>query len=366
MMLMKVQPTYFASLVGAMMASTDLEKGRPLSSGMFSSRSHYQFLAKIFRPWKLEKGQHLSQEAKKITLNAAGLLFPWMNVLAGKLNLTEMRFSEVERTLDQLIKELERKKSDARYSNWEWDGFILDFRLRLGEHPIDLVFQLLDPFLAAMEEYHDTYYLNYWSDQERQSHERWLEREWVNSEYQSSLMEGVRLLYESCDRPQRSLPVRVALNKFLGSLDASIPQATGFGLRGTATVHVAPSLLLKPEALLHEIAHIFFHDQHPFADREVTKQLWEKIRSRMAGKSSPVPFWTMKELFLHEVEEIVADFVAAVLTKKVFPDHAPYSPYADQDEILALILSRLEKHENELLNEGINEVLTIVLKEWKE
>ncbi len=152
----------------------------------------------------------------------------------------------------------------------------------------------------------------------------------------------------------------------MGSLDDSIPHATGFGLRRAATVHIAPSLLLKPDALFHEIAHVFFHDQHPFSDRESCKKLWEKIRVQMDDKSSPVPFWTMKELFLYEIEEIVADFVAAVVTKKMFPGYTPNSPYAEEDVVLALILTKLKDHEDVLLKEGVDAALEMVLKKWNE
>ncbi len=210
MVMITARPTYFASLVGAMMASTDIERGRALSSGMFSSQDHYQFLSKIFRPWRQQEGQHLSQKAKEITLDAVGLLFPWMNLLAGKLELTETRFSEVERLYDQLISELERRRENDDHENWEWDGFILDFKLRLGKHSSDLVPRLLSPFLPIMEEYHERHYLNYWNCQERQRYDRWLERNWLDSEYQASLRKGIKVLHQLTGRPRRSLPIRVA------------------------------------------------------------------------------------------------------------------------------------------------------------
>lgn len=363
---LNVQPTYFASLVGAMMASTDLERGRPLSNGLFSSREHYQSLTKIYRPWRQQHGHQLTSKAEKACLNTLGLLFPWMNLLAGIVPPTETRFIEVQRIFNELVRELERRMNDPNDTNAKWDGFILDFRLRLGNHSMELIPQLLNPFIEVMEEYHESFYLQHWHDQEQQWYHQCMERSWLNPQHQNRLRKGVVLLHHVICNLHRSRSLTIALNKFLGSLDETLPQAFGFGLKNAATIHAAPAFLMKPEALYHEIAHVFFHDQEPFPERKVIKQLWKKITPRITLHESPIPFWTPKELYLNELEEIVADFVACVITKHVFPNRIPTSPYAKQDEVLSLIFTKLVRLEKVLLAEGLNSVLEMMVARWEE
>ncbi|MHA1449156.1 MAG: hypothetical protein ACTSP4_07020 [Candidatus Hodarchaeales archaeon] len=360
------QPSYFATLYGSLIAGCNVEKGRELSKrDMFSSKDFFEKLNEYYSCWRDVFGHTIPRSDETTLLNALGLFIPWINTLAGQLPPETKDNNELTRLFKNLITQIQTIQEHSLSVDWEWSGLLLEFQLRKGSLSWEEVIEMLEPVIPVMKSYNDEFYCQFWRSTENKyyskQHDKFLPRQ-----YQQKIKQGADLLYRWTGKPPRSEKIRICSNRFFGEINSTKSHwSIGFGLHGCATIHIAPEFLKQPELLFHELSHVFLGDPEPFVLNDEIARVAEQMISYAGLEESPVPFWSIKELLQHEIEEILADFLTGETMSRVFPQSSIKLYYAENEPLLKPIFERLREYSSLLEHTEIREIIHKALADWE-